>query len=102
MSDSMSIKIPLRWLWPKKVGREKSGVLEPSATTCTPLEKLLQHLRQSHGISNRQFRVVYEAGPCGFVLYRRLRQLRVDCAVIAPSLIPKRPGTKSKPTNAMP
>src|ERR1700730_12029785 len=39
---------------------------------------------------------VYEAGPCGFVIYRRLQQLGIDCAVVAPSLIPKKPGERVK------
>ncbi len=33
----------------------------------------------------------YEAGPTGFVLYWQLTQLGVDCAVIAPTLVPKKP-----------
>jgi transposase len=39
---------------------------------------------------------VYEAGPCGFVIYRRLKQLGIDCTVAAPSLIPKKPGERIK------
>jgi transposase len=38
----------------------------------------------------------YEAGPCGFVISRRLKQLGIDCAVVAPSLIPKKPGERIK------
>jgi transposase len=33
---------------------------------------------------------VYEAGPCGYWLYRYLRQQGYDCWVVAPSLIPKK------------
>ncbi|KAF0170047.1 MAG: transposase [Caulobacteraceae bacterium] len=40
--------------------------------------------------------VCYEAGPCGFALYRQLRALGVDCDVIAPSLIPRKPGERIK------
>ena len=29
--------------------------------------------------------VVYEAGPTGFVLYRRMQQLKIECIVVAPS-----------------
>jgi transposase len=36
-----------------------------------------------------QLRACYEAGPTGFVLYWQLTQLGVDCAVIAPTLVPK-------------
>jgi transposase len=38
----------------------------------------------------------YEAGPTGYVLQRRLRDLGVDCRVVAPSLIPIRPGSRIK------
>jgi transposase len=40
--------------------------------------------------------VAYEAGPCGFGIARRLRQLGVPCLVAAPSLIPKQPGAPFK------
>jgi transposase len=36
--------------------------------------------------------VAYEAGPCGYALYRQLQGLGIACQVIAPSLIPRRPG----------
>ncbi len=38
----------------------------------------------------------YEAGPTGYVLQRRLRELGVGCTVIAPSLTPIRPGSRTK------
>ena len=41
-------------------------------------------------------RVCYEAGPCGFVVYWQLVQLGIDCMVVAPSLIPMRPGDRVK------
>jgi len=41
-------------------------------------------------------RVCYEAGPTGFVLYWQLTQLGVQCAVAAPSLVPKKPGDRVK------
>ena len=44
----------------------------------------------------RQLHVVYEAGPCGFVLQRHLSALGFDCQVVAPSLIPKRSGERIK------
>jgi transposase len=39
---------------------------------------------------------VYEAGPCGYWLYRYLTQKGYDCWVVAPSLIPKKPGDRVK------
>jgi transposase len=39
---------------------------------------------------------VYEAGPCGYWLYRYLSRKGYDCWVVAPSLIPKKPGDRIK------
>lgn len=38
----------------------------------------------------------YEAGPTGYALQRRLQELGVLCDVIAPSLIPSKPGDRVK------
>jgi transposase len=46
--------------------------------------------------SPEQLRACYEAGPTGFVLYWQLAQLGVDCVVVAPSLVPKKPGDRVK------
>ena len=37
-------------------------------------------------------RVCYEAGPCGYALQRQMTTPRVACQVIAPALIPRKPG----------
>ena len=39
---------------------------------------------------------VYAAGPCGYWLYRYLMQKGYDCWVVAPSLIPHKPGDRVK------
>src|SRR5437016_7397215 len=39
---------------------------------------------------------VYEAGPCGYWLYRYLTRKGLTCFVVAPSLIPRRPGDRVK------
>ena len=44
----------------------------------------------------RRVRVGYEAGPCGYGLYRELVERGFDCVVCAPSLIPKKPGERVK------
>src|SRR5207244_1959896 len=41
-------------------------------------------------------RCCYEAGPCGFALYRQLTAMGIPCDVIAPALIPQRPGERVK------
>src|SRR6266498_5055980 len=38
----------------------------------------------------------YEAGPTGYGLQRQIKDLGFECVVVAPSLIPKRPGDKVK------
>jgi transposase len=44
----------------------------------------------------RPIRICYEAGPLGYVLKRQLDAADLPCAVIAPSLTPRRPGERVK------
>ena len=39
---------------------------------------------------------VYEAGPCGYWLHRYLTRKDLACHVVAPSLIPRKPGDRVK------
>jgi transposase len=41
-------------------------------------------------------RCCYEAGPTGFGLYRHLVDRGLDCVVVAPGLVPQRPGDRVK------
>jgi transposase len=43
-----------------------------------------------------RLRVCYEAGPCGYVLYRQLAAMGVHCIVVAPTLVPVRAGDRVK------
>ena len=45
---------------------------------------------------NATLHFVYEAGPCGYWIYRLLTSLGHCCYVVAPSLIPKKPGQRIK------
>lgn len=54
--------------------------------------KLIGFLKDLRG----EVRVVYEAGPCGYELHRRLTKAEIDCRVAAPSLTPKKPGLRVK------
>ena len=56
------------------------------------IEKLLGKLAERYAT----LRVCYEAGPTGYGLYRQVRALGHDCTVVAPSLIPRRPGERVK------
>lgn len=59
-------------------------------------ERGLLKLRKSFGVAKNEILIVYEAGPTGFVLVRRLRQLGYECIVVGPSEVPSKPGEKVK------
>ena len=59
------------------------------------VEKWVARLRKAHG-KEVVLHACYEAGPCGFGLGRRLRQLGVECEVVAPSMTPTRSGDRVK------
>lgn len=46
--------------------------------------------------AGHQLHVVYEAGPCGFALYRHLLRQGIRVEIVSPSSIPKRPGDRIK------
>src|SRR6266849_10790167 len=46
--------------------------------------------------SNQRLTFCYEAGPTGYGLYRQITSLGQECSVVAPSLIPKKPGDRVK------
>jgi transposase len=62
------------------------------ANTPEEVVKLVRRLRKEGGTPS----FCYEAGPCGYGLYRQLRELGQACQVVAPSLIPRRPGDRVK------
>src|SRR5688572_23265807 len=55
-------------------------------------ERALRKIKGENGILH----VVYEAGPSGFVLYRHLTRLGIDCTVVAPSKTPQPKGGRQK------
>src|SRR3954467_11420110 len=61
-------------------------------STSEAVERLVRKLAQRH---QRLF-FAYEAGPTGYGLHRQVAALGHDCAVVAPSLIPRRPGERVK------
>ncbi|WP_337842055.1 IS110 family transposase [Rheinheimera sp.] len=58
------------------------------------LQKLVRQFESKHPGSTLHF--VYEAGPCGYWIYRYLTSLGHCCYVVAPSLIPKKAGERIK------
>jgi len=63
------------------------------AATMEAVDKLIKKLRK---MGHRRLRFVYEAGPCGYGLYRHLKARGEDCIVVAPSRIPQKPGERVK------
>lgn len=58
------------------------------------LQKLVRQFESKYPGSTLHF--VYEAGPCGYWIYRFLTSLGHCCYVVAPSLIPKKAGERVK------
>jgi transposase len=56
------------------------------------LDKAIRKL-QSKGAT---LRFVYEAGPCGYEVYRHLTKRGLQCAIIAPSMTPQKSGDRIK------
>src|SRR5882762_11374014 len=54
--------------------------------------KLVRKLAAKH----RRLTFCYEAGPTGYGLYRQITSLGHECIVVAPSLIPRKPGERVK------
>ena len=52
------------------------------------VDRAVRKLRSVH----RELVFVYEAGPCGFWIYRRLRAQGLACMVVSPSMTPRRAG----------
>jgi transposase len=47
-------------------------------------------------VGGRDLRFCYEAGPCGYGIQRQLSAMGHECSVVAPSLIPRKPGERIK------
>ena len=61
------------------------------------LRQAVRRLAKTENGARRPLCVCYEAGPCGYGIYRQLSALDgVECHVVAPSLIPRRPGERVK------
>lgn len=61
-------------------------------TSAKAVAKLVRKLAAKHA----RLTFCYEAGPTGYGLYRQITSLGHTCFVVAPSLIPKRPGDRVK------
>ena len=74
-------------------GNEKTPVSWQLANDTRAVHRLVRKLeRETPG----PIRVFYEAGPCGYALQRQVTTSRVSCDVVAPALIPRKPGERVK------
>jgi transposase len=60
------------------------------------LQRDLERLCRRMQAKGSRVRFVYEAGPCGYAVYRYLTGKGFDCTVCAPSLIARKPGDRVK------
>lgn len=60
--------------------------------TPAAVERLVRKLEKRYG----RLHLCYEAGPTGYGLHRQITAMGHTCEVVAPSLIPKRPGERVK------
>ena len=75
------------------IGTETTPVTWQLANEPQAVRRLVRKLeREAPG----PVRVFYEAGPCGYALQRQMTTSRVSCEVVAPALIPRKPGERVK------
>lgn len=75
------------------VGTDKTPVTWTVPNEPNAVRRLVRKLeRETRG----RVQACYEAGPCGYALQRRMTTARVSCQVIAPALVPRKPGDRVK------
>jgi transposase len=70
---------------------QRTPALHSLSSDSPTLLRFVERLRRSGVVQ-----CCYEAGPCGFELHRALTAHEIPCDVIAPALIPRRPGDRIK------
>ena len=91
-SEWMSIKSRLRLPTSPKTTAPRSSTSGTIGTRQCDLDHLIRKLQSKA----KHLVFVYEAGPCGYWLYRYLTKKGHVCWVVAPSLIPKKAGDRVK------
>lgn len=69
----------------------RTPALHPLTSDSATILRFVERLRRQGSVQ-----CCYEAGPCGFELQRALTTRDIPCDVIAPALIPRRPGDRIK------
>src|SRR5262245_50061366 len=77
------------------VGEEREAEVISLGTIGTRQGDIDKLIRKLH-YKGKTLHFVYEAGPCGYWLYRYLTKQNLHCWVVAPSQIPKRAGDRVK------
>ena len=75
------------------IGQEKTPVTWQLANEPQAVRRLVRKLERA---APGPVSVFYEAGPCGYALQRQVSTSRVSCDVVAPALIPRKPGERIK------
>ena len=77
------------------IARLDGGATTPTTTEIPNEPKIV---RRTFGrlVKEGDVRCCYEAGCCGFELQRQLAATGVSCSIVAPSLIPRKPGERIK------
>ena len=57
--------------------------------------KALDKVTRKLQAQGAELRLAYEAGPCGYQVYRHLTAQGYSCLVAAPVLIPRRPASRA-------
>lgn len=70
---------------------QRTPALHPLTSDIATILRFVARLQRQGAV-----RCCYEAGPCGFELRRALQDRAIPCDVIAPALIPRRPGDRVK------
>ena len=71
--------------------RQEVEQLGMIANTPEAIRQMLKRLGRPERLE-----VCYEAGPCGYEIYRQLTRMGISCMVVAPSLIPTKAGERVK------
>jgi len=77
------------------VAEEREAEIVSLGTIGTRQGDIDKLIRQLHS-KGKKLHFVYEAGPCGYWLYRYLTKKELTCWVVAPSQIPKKAGDRVK------
>ena len=88
--DSISIAVAMRSTEGATLDFADCGKVQ---NTPAAMKKKVHSLVASYG---PDLHFIYEAGPCGYALLRRLRDGGWPCDLVAPTAIPKKPGDRVK------